>query len=172
MENTENIEIETRGVDADVPAQENDTDALDTAALDAEFSALIRGKYHDAFNRRVKKILVKRFRENSRQSEAGVPQATDVQQSAETVEQPVGNANESAAPPQSARVTSHTDDAEFQAAVSAEVERFKRELIAAGRLSETARGSGVARPLGVERLTLAEREALERRALKGEKIVL
>jgi len=57
-------------------------------------------------------------------------------------------------------------------AENAAYERARSELIAGGRLSEAQRTGGSVALSGVERLTLAEREALERRALQGEKIVL
>ena len=63
-------------------------------------------------------------------------------------------------------------DERARASAAAEAERVWAELTAAGRLSEAGRGGSVARTGGVERMTLKEREALERRALKGEKIIL
>lgn len=182
--------------------------------LAAEFAELIRGEYRDAFNAKVKEILIRRFRERARaekqnaagrhddeeRSEAADPAATappagksgekapDAAEAARFArEHPEIDLSAALADPAAARLMSagltlrealeftcreSIADARIRAAEQRAAEQVRRELIAGMRPSENKRTGDAVRPSGVERMTLAQREELERRAMKGEKIIL
>lgn len=165
--------------------------------LAAEFEELIRGEYKDVFAARVKGILVKRFRERTREPEipakrdagAGTPAAavTDAELEELQEDYPDFDLEKERADPAFERLiaagvdlrtayeVTHRDSVlpkALRAAVEGETRRIWQELRSASqRISESSRADAPARP-GSAAGTRSQREALERRALKGEKIVL
>lgn len=166
--------------------------------LAAEFEELIRGEYKDVFAARVKSILVRRFRERARDAEpipedraedraesAALPDSSEIE--ALRRDYPEFELEAERADPNFMRLISVGADLrtayEFthrdtlmprilNAALEAELLRSAAESgSAAQRISEGSRNAGSA-PLSVDTASRSAREALERRALRGEKIIL
>ena len=163
--------------------------------LAAEFEELIRGEYKDVFAARVKSILVRRFRERARdggavpdtagEESAAAPIPAESEIEALVRDYPDFCLEDEEADPTFGRLMAAGADLrtayEFthretlmpralQSAVEAALAR-KGPGSAAERISEGSLGSGAA-PLGVDTASRSAREALERRALRGEKIIL
>lgn len=165
--------------------------------LAAEFEELIRGEYKDVFAARVKGILVKRFRERTKDMPASTGNESEGRTTAEPdLEAEAGELmrdypefdleKERADPSFMRLVAAGVDlrtayevthrDTVFPAALRAALEEETRRLIqehgsAAQRISEGSRTSAVARA-SYAADTRSAREALEKRAMKGEKIIL
>lgn len=167
--------------------------------LTAEFEELIRGEYKDAFTARVKGILVKRFREKTKDepennsgrehTDGGTPVSEALIAEAEELklEYPVFDLEKEKADPAFSRLiaagvdlrtayeVTHRDTVfpeRLRAAVEGETRRVWQELHSASqRISESSRTASPAR-VSFAADTRSAREALERRALKGEKIIL
>ena len=166
--------------------------------LAAEFEELIRGEYKDVFAARVKSILIRRFRERTRDGEAApdaadgrgaeaLPTPSESEIEALVRDYPDFSLETEAADPTFGRLMAAGADLrtayEFthrdtlmpralRSALEAELARIGGEPgSAAERISEGSLGSAAA-PLGTDTASRAAREALERRALRGEKIIL
>ncbi len=165
--------------------------------LAAEFEELIRGEYKDAFAARVKGILVKRFRERTREPEipaekdtgAGTPEVriSDAELEELKGDYPDFDLEKEYADPAFERLitagvdlrtayeVTHRDSVlpkGLRAAIEDETRRIWQELRSASqRISESSRAVTPAR-VSLAADTRSQREALERRALKGEKIIL
>lgn len=157
--------------------------------LEAEFEELIRGEFKDAFAARVKGILLKRFRERERREPAAArPEAELAAESEEvTRDYPSFDLEKERADPLFARLVeagvdlrtayevTHRDSV-FPVALRAALEEQTALIMqergsAAQRISEGSRAAAVASPrLSAD--TRSAREALERRAMKGERIIL
>ena len=163
--------------------------------LAAEFEELIRGEYRDVFAARVKSILIRRFRERARdggavpdtagEASAAAPIPAESEIEALVRDYPDFSLETEAADPTFGRLLAAGADLrtayEFthrdtlmpralRSALEAELARLGPGS-AAERISEGSMGSTAA-PLGVGTASRAAREALERRALRGEKIIL
>ncbi|MBQ3100414.1 MAG: hypothetical protein IJC50_05430 [Clostridia bacterium] len=165
--------------------------------LAAEFEELIRGEYKDVFAARVKSILVRRFRDRTKNAATGPEDRAEGRAESAAVDEseiealrrdyPEFELENESADPNFSRLLSlgadlrtayefvHRDTLmprALNAALEAELLRSAAESgSAAQRISEGSRNAGSA-VLSVDTASRSAREALERRALRGEKIIL
>lgn len=166
--------------------------------LAAEFEELIRGEYKDVFAARVKSILIRRFRERAKDAEtipdegerggaesAPIPDGSEIE--ALMKDYPEFKPETELADPTITRLLTlgadlrtayeftHRDTLMPRALNAALEAELLRAAVGSGsaaeRISERSRNAGSV-GLSVDTASRSAREALERRALRGEKIIL